>query len=245
MDSRSNSSGNNTSSTSISSSNRNSNRRGPHRRTNNNRSKKKTSNNPKTKRKPTFVGLSADKIKAVVADEPGLDPLSVQLGRFEKEVLAYAKASINADVAKAIRKLTPIDFPKSRYLPKPVDPKNYTTVVVKKASDGTTDAVPTLAIDEGQKNLLDSVNNSAVCSYWTRCDQYRIYMENLFGIMEGNLDQNILALLEADASYSDIVDIRDPIALTKLLRRVCCKERGNCYAIDTFIVSMLDLLSCA
>ena len=70
-------------------------------------------------------------------------------------------------------------------------------------------------------------------------------MENLFGIMEGNLDQNILALLEADASYGDIVDTQDPIALTKLLRRVCRKERGNGYAIDTFVASMLDLLSCA
>ena len=70
-------------------------------------------------------------------------------------------------------------------------------------------------------------------------------MESLFGITEGHLDQNILALLETDAFYSDIVDTQDPIALTKLLMRVCCKERGNCYAIDTLIVSMLDLLSCA
>ena len=131
MGSQSNSSDNNTSSTSNSNQNGNHNRCGPHRRTNTNRSKKKTSNNPKTKRKPTFVGLSLDKIKAVVADEPGLDPLSVQLGRFEKKVLAYTKASMNADVAKAIRKLTPIDFTESQYLPKVVDPKNYTTVVRK------------------------------------------------------------------------------------------------------------------
>ena len=62
--------------------------------------------------------------------------------------------------------------------------------------------------------------------------------------MEGNLDQNVLVLLEADVSYGDIIDIKDPIALTKLLQRVCRKERGNCYAINTLIVSMLDLLSC-
>ena len=145
MDTQSNSTSNNTSSTS--NSNWNGNRRGPHRRKNINQSKKKPSNNPKIKCKPIFVGLSSDKIKAVVADEPGLDPLSVQLGGFEKEVLAYAKASMNTDVAKAIRKLTLIDFNELQYLPKPVDPKNYTTVVVKKISDGTTDAVPTLAID--------------------------------------------------------------------------------------------------
>ena len=239
---------NNTSSTT--NSNRNGNRRGynPNRRTNNNRSKKKPSNTPTTKCKPTFVGLSADKIKAVVADEPGLGPLSVQLGRFEKEVLAYVKASLNANGAKAICKLILIDFTESQYLSKAIDSKKYTTVVVKKAKDGTADdkeAVPTLAIDEGQKDLLDSINNSVVQIYRPRCDQYRIYMENLFGIMEGNLDQNILALLEVDSSYGNIVDTQDPIALTKLLRQVCRKERGNCYGIDTFIVSMLDLLSCA
>ena len=92
MDSQPNSAGNNNTS-STTNSNRNSNRRGynSNRRTNNNRSKKKPSS-PKTKRKPTFVGLSADKINAVLIDEPGLDPSSDQLGRFEKEVLAYAKA---------------------------------------------------------------------------------------------------------------------------------------------------------
>ena len=62
-------------------------------------------------------------------------------------MLAYAKASMNADVAKAMRKLTPIDFTELQYLSQPVDPSNYTTVVMKKASDSTTDAVPTLAID--------------------------------------------------------------------------------------------------
>ena len=124
MDSQSNSAGNNTAS-STTNPNRNGSWRGynSNRRTNNNRSKKKTSNAPKTKRKSTFVGLSADKIRAVVADEPALDPLSVQLWRFEKEVLAYAKASMNADVAKAIRKPTSIDFTDSQYLPKAVDPK--------------------------------------------------------------------------------------------------------------------------
>ena len=72
---------------------------------------------------------------------------------------------MNTDVAKAICKLTPIDFTELQYLLKPVDPKNYTTVVVKKASDDPIDAVPTLAIDEGQKNLFDLINNSAVRSY--------------------------------------------------------------------------------
>ena len=99
---------------------------------------------------------------------------------------------MNADAAKAIRKLTLIDFTDSQYLPKAVDPNKCTTVVVskKKAKDDTTDGdeVPTLAIDEGRKDLLDSINNSAARSYWTRCVQYCIYMENLFGIMERNLD---------------------------------------------------------
>ena len=70
-------------------------------------------------------------------------------------------------------------------------------------------------------------------------------MENLFGIMEGNLDKNILALLEAGITCDDIIDTQDPIALTKLLWRVCRKERGNCYVINTYyIVSVLDLFSC-
>ena len=228
MESQSNSADNNTTS-STTNPNRNGNRCGynSNRRTNNNRSKKKPPNAPKTKRKPTFVGLSADKIKAIVVDEPGLDPLSVQFGRFEKEVLAYAKAPMNADIAKAIRKLTPIDFNDSQNLPKAVSSKKYTTVIVsKKGEDGPTkddDSISTLAIDEGQKNLLDSINNRAVQSYLTRCDQYHIYMDNLFGIIEENLDQNILALLEADVSYGDIVDTQDPFVLTKLLRRVCRK----------------------
>ena len=73
---------------------------------------------------------------------------------------------MNADVAKAARKLTPVDFTDSQYLPKAVNPKKYTTAIVpKKGEDGPTkddDSIPTLAIDEGQKNLLDSINNSAV-----------------------------------------------------------------------------------
>ena len=69
-------------------------------------------------------------------------------------------------------------------------------------------------------------------------------MENMFGIMKDNLDQNILTLLEADISYGDIIDTQDPIALTKLLWQVCQKERGNCYAINTYIVSIFDLFSC-
>ena len=50
--------------------------------------------------------------------------------------------------------------------------------------------------------------------------------------------------MEADISYGDIVDTQDSIALTKLLRRVCRKEIGNFYVINTYIVSMLDVLSC-
>ena len=166
--------------------------------TNNNRSNKKksakSSHPPKTKHKPAYIGLSIDKIKAVVADEPGLDPLSVQLENFQREVLAYVMPSTNADIAKAIKKLTPTDFTETEYLPKAVAPKKYTTVIASKKSDSDPSVViKTVEIDQGQKDLLDSINNSTVQSYQAQCDKYHIYMENLFGIMEGNLNQNILS----------------------------------------------------
>ena len=60
----------------------------------------------------------------------------MQLGRFELEVLGYAKAAMNADVATAMRKLTPIDFHDEQYPPQPVDASRYTMVGVKKTSGG-------------------------------------------------------------------------------------------------------------
>ena len=96
-----------------------------------------------------------------------MDPLSVQLGRFEKEVLAYAKALMNADEAMEIRKLTPIDIIDAQYLSKAVNPKKYINVIVSKKIEGdaTTSSISTVAIDKGQKDLLDSINKSAVGSY--------------------------------------------------------------------------------
>ena len=47
-------------------------------RDNNNRNRNKN-RGAKPRKKPTFIGLNHDKVKAVVADEPGLDPLSTQL----------------------------------------------------------------------------------------------------------------------------------------------------------------------
>ena len=96
MASQSNSTGMNSSSTS--NSNRGSNHRGNNNRwrTNNNQFNKKKGSNPtKTKWKPIYVDLSVEKIEAVVADEPGLDSLSIQLEWFEREVLDYSHSSVN------------------------------------------------------------------------------------------------------------------------------------------------------
>ena len=59
-----------------------------------------------------------------MTDEPGLDPLSFWLEQFEREVSAYACSfMMNTVMAKALRKLIPIDFTEAQYLTKVVDPK--------------------------------------------------------------------------------------------------------------------------
>ena len=93
------------------------------RRNNNHRNRSK---NGKPKKKPSFQGASHDKVTAVIADEPGHDPLSVQLEKLEKEpLIAYVLAEMTATVATTLRTLTPYDFDRSPYFPKPVDPRLY------------------------------------------------------------------------------------------------------------------------
>ena len=93
---------------------------------------------------------------------------------------------MNTDVVNALSKLKPIDFTDAQYLPKAIgDPSKYTTVTI--SSKTARDASCTVNIDHAQICLLDSINNT-VKSYQTCCSKYHIYIQNLFGIMEGNLD---------------------------------------------------------
>ena len=55
--------------------------------------------------------------------------------------------------------------------------------------------------------------------------KYREQMHSivLYGLIHGNIDQNIITLLETGLSYTKISIDHDPIELIKLLRKLCRK----------------------
>ena len=75
-------------------------------------------------------------MKAVVADKPGLDPLSTQLEKLKKEIQTYTKSNMNQYVANAPKNLKHYNFDKSVLVPSFVNPAEYTiyTTVVTPAS---------------------------------------------------------------------------------------------------------------
>ena len=89
-------------------------------RCNNNRNQNKNTG-AKARKEPTFIRLH-DTIKTVVADKPGLDPLSTQLKKLEDEVIAYAQSNMTAYVATSIRTLKSFNFKASNLMPTKTDP---------------------------------------------------------------------------------------------------------------------------
>ena len=209
------------------------------RRSNNNRKsnkdKKASAPTARSRKKPNFIGASHEKIKAVVADEPGLDPLSTQLEKLEKEVYSYAFTSMNAHVAKAIKNMTPFNFDTSPLFPIPVNPAKYTTY--------DNSSPPVATEDPGMKNLLNSILNSEIRSFVMAKETYRTYMEQVYGMIEANIDEKVKSLVMSDPTYDIVAASNDPIALIKLLRKMCRKEKGVDYAIGTFHSCLSDLLT--
>ena len=203
-------------------------RRGP-----NNRNRKKNAE-AKARKKPSFVGLSHDKVKAVVADEPGLDPLSTQLEKLEKDVTAYAQSSMTAYVATAIRTLTPYDFDNSPLMPTAVSPSKYTTPGIAGAAD---------VIDAAKKEIYENILKSKISAFVKTSQQYEIHMQQIYGIIEDNIDEGIKELIMGDPSYAAVQAVTDPIALIKLLRKMCRKEKGVDYSVATFHSCLSDLIN--
>ena len=200
----------------------------------NNRNRNKNGS-AKTRKKPTFIGLSHDKVKAVVANEPGLDPLSTQLEKLEKDVAAYAQSSMTAYVASSIRTLTPFDFDNSPLMPTAVNPNKYTTPGI---GDGAA------VIDVVKKEIYETILKSKISTYVETSQQYEIHMQQVYGIIESNIDDEIKQLIMGDSSYVSIQAVTDPIALIKLLRKMCRKEKGADYLIATFHSCLSDLINC-
>ena len=205
--------------------------KGNHKRGNNNRNR--TKNNHKTKKKPNFVGTNDEKIKAVVADEPGLDPLSIQLEKLEKEILSHVRSTMSKTVATSIQTLKPYDFKKSPFFPKSVDPKVYTTIV-----DGKVE------VDEIKKSLYEDILKSEISAYVKMSQQHQIHMQHVYGLFEGNIDESVTALAMADESYEEIQLEQDPIRFVKLLRKICRAEKGVDYAVASFHSCLSDLINC-
>ena len=125
-------------------------------RRNNNNGRNRSKNN-KPKEKPLFIGANTDKIVAVVADEPGLDSLSLQLEKLEKEIIVYTSAEMTATVATSIRTSVPYDFERSPHFPKPVVSSKY---LIKKSDkqEATTE------IDEAGKAIQERILESKITS---------------------------------------------------------------------------------
>ena len=200
------------------------------RRSNSGRNRSK---NAKFKKKPTFTGANSDKIAAVVADEPGLDPLSVQLEKLEKEILSYVATEMTAMVTSAIRTLVPYNFEKSPHYPKPVDPKSY--------SQGSGDNI---RVDMAKKAIQDKILESKISSYVKLTERHETYLQQVFGLIIGNIDEHVQALISTEDEWEEIQSVQDPIRLIKILRKACRQEKGIDYSIAVFHGSLLDLVTC-
>ena len=176
-----------------------------------------------------------DKVDAVVADEPGLDPLSTQLEKFEKELLAHAMSTMNGRVAEALRTLTPYDFENSPIFPKTVERSKYLSI--DPVTQGEVE-------DAGKKAIFEQIMQSQVKTYVQEMAKYETFMQNCYGITIGHLDEQVIALLSTDNEYLSIQKAGDPIRLIKLLRKMCRKERGVEYSIASFHAGVLDLFNC-
>ena len=102
-------------------------------------------------------------------------------------------------------------------------------------------------IDQGQNNVLEGILMSDINDYRKMRSKYREQMHSIYAIMHassGNLDQNIITLLETGPTYTEISIEHDPIELINLLRKLCWKEKGIEYALNTLIHSVVDRMTC-
>ena len=173
---------------------------------------KKSSGLQNTRKKPTFIGFNYDKLKAMIADEAGLDHISTQLQHLEKAVVQYIPTSMSAYASKAMKSLKPYDFKK--HIPQPVSEEDYTMDVL---TDGNVTGTTT---DQGQKTVLESILLSDISDYCKKCSKYHKQMHSMYGLIRGNIDQNIITLIETGSTYTKISIEHDPIELMKLLRKL-------------------------
>ena len=170
--------------------------------------------------------------KAVIADQAGLDPIGTQLQHLEKAGVQYASSKMSAFSSQAMKELKPYNF--NKHIPEPVDESDYTTDII---TDGKVTGTST---NQGRKTVLESILQTDISDYREMRSKYRERMHRMYhGIIHGNIDQNIITLLEADPSYAEISTGHDPIEHIKLLRKICCKEKGIIYASNTLIHSVV------
>ena len=148
---------------------------------------------------------------AVVADKPGLEPLSTQLEKLKMEVKAYAESDMNAYVVKSLRTLKRCDFENSNLFPKVVEPSKYTT-------NG--------AVNVAKKLIYDNILSSKVLAYVKEKHLYKKNMHQVYGIIHNNVDEHVQDLITTDQTYTEIQSDCNPIRLIRLLRKMCRKEKG-------------------
>ena len=98
----------------------------------------------KTQKKPTFIGYNNDKIKAMLADKPRLEPLNAQLKQFKKDVISYASASMSGYVSQAMEELTSFDF--DPLMSKPVNFSKCMAKTMYDEGDEAMDECPDLKV---------------------------------------------------------------------------------------------------
>ena len=143
---------------------------------------------------------------------------------------------MSAYASQAMKSPKPYDFKK--HIPQPVSEDQYTMDI------HTNGKVTGTAIDQGQKNVLGSILLSDISNYLKICSKYCEQMQCMYRIIHGNLDQNIITLLETDSAYTDISIKHDPIELIKLLRELCQKGKGIVYAPNTLIHFVVEFMTC-
>ena len=69
-------------------------------------------------------------------------------------------------------------------------------------------------------------------------------MQQAYGIIVGNIDEHVTALISSDDKWEEIQSVQDPIRLLRILRKACRQEKGINYSIAVFHSSLMDLVTC-
>lgn len=91
------------------------------------------------------------------------------------------------------------------------------------------------------KGLLQETDINDYCKMWSKNQEH---MQFLYGIILGNVDQNMITLIESDQSFVKISQEHEPIKLNKLLCKMYRKEKGMVCSSNTLICAIGNLVTC-